>query len=65
VNIVINTPTKGNNLESNGFKLRRKAAEYKTPVFTCIDTAKVFLTAIKVKKNNISVCCNTINEYLN
>ncbi|MBV7272296.1 carbamoyl-phosphate synthase (glutamine-hydrolyzing) large subunit [Clostridiaceae bacterium UIB06] len=65
ISIVINTPTKGNNPESAGFKLRRKAAEYRVPVFTCIDTAKVFLKAVEVKKGNIEIEYNTINEYLN
>lgn len=65
INMVINTPTKGNNTDSSGFKLRRKAAEYKVPVFTCIDTFKAFLTAIQVRKNNSNIEYNTINEYLN
>ncbi|MBI6873819.1 carbamoyl-phosphate synthase (glutamine-hydrolyzing) large subunit [Clostridium aciditolerans] len=65
INMVINTPTKGNNIDSTGFKLRRKAAEYKVPVFTCIDTFKAFLTAIQVRKNNSNIEYNTINEYLN
>lgn len=64
ISMVVNTPTKGNNLESSGFKLRRKAAEYKIPVFTCIDTARVFLRAIKVKNNKVNIECSTINEYL-
>lgn len=65
INMVINTPTKGNNIDSIGFKLRRKAAEYKVPVFTCIDTFKAFLTAIQVRQNNSNIEYNTISEYLN
>ncbi|MBC2579825.1 carbamoyl-phosphate synthase (glutamine-hydrolyzing) large subunit [Clostridium sp. DJ247] len=64
IKLVINTPTKGNNLDSKGFKLRRKAAEYKVPVFTCVDTARVFLTAIDVKIKNKEVEYKTMYEYL-
>jgi carbamoyl-phosphate synthase large subunit len=52
INMIINTPTRGNDLDTEGFKMRRKAAEYRLPCFTCIDTAKVFLTAIRMKRNN-------------
>lgn len=64
INIIINTPTLGNNLKTNGFKIRRKAAEFRVPVFTCIDTARQFLTAIKVKASQEEITYKTINEYL-
>ncbi|KOA18223.1 carbamoyl-phosphate synthase large chain [Clostridium homopropionicum DSM 5847] len=63
VGFIINTPTKGNNCITSGFKIRRKAAEYKVPVFTCIDTAKIFLKAIKVEKENVDIEYLPINEY--
>jgi carbamoyl-phosphate synthase large subunit len=63
INMIINTPTRGNNLETEGFKMRRKAAEYRVPTFTCIDTAKIFLTAIAMKKNNDYIEPVAINEY--
>ena len=50
ISIIINTPTKGNNVGTKGFKIRRRAAEYKIPVFTCIDTAESYLKAINVKR---------------
>ncbi len=65
INVAINTPTTGNDLTSEAFKIRRKAAEYRVPVFTCIDTAKVFLTAIDVKKSDKKIDYRTINYYLN
>lgn len=65
INIVINTPTKGNDMKSGAFKIRRKAAEYRVPVFSCIDTAKVFLTAIKVKKSKQKIDYKTLKYYLN
>lgn len=64
INIVINTPTRGNNALSQGFKLRRKASEYRVPVFTCIDTAKVFLDAVRIEKYNEPVDYHTMNNYL-
>ena len=51
VDLIINTPTKGNNVITEGFKIRRKASEYKIPVFTCVDTAEIFLKAINIRKN--------------
>jgi carbamoyl-phosphate synthase large subunit len=65
IKMLINTPTRGNNPESEGFKLRRKAAEYRIPVFTCIDTAKTFLMAIYVKKEDEKIEYKSIEEYLN
>lgn len=63
INLIINTPTKGNNINTEGFKLRRRAAEYKIPVFTCIDTAKIFLKAINIVKNNESIEYRDLNQY--
>lgn len=63
IDLIINTPTKGNDKERKGFKLRRKAAEHRTPIFTSIDTAKLFLIAINIKKNNEKVECRTMSEY--
>lgn len=60
---IINSPTKGNMLETLGFKLRRKATEHRVPVFTCIDTAEVFLTAIKYKLSNNEVEYSTMSKY--
>ena len=63
IDIIINTPTKGNEKLRRGFKLRRKATEHRIPIFTSIDTAKLFLTAIEVNKNIDSVEYKTMNEY--
>ncbi len=65
INMIINTPTRGNNLESKGFKIRRKASEYRIPVFTSIDTAKVFEIAINLKKEEESINYNSLDVYLN
>lgn len=63
ISIVINTPTNGNDIETEGFKLRRKATERRIPIFTCIDTAKLFLKAINIKKNNEKIDYIPLQNY--
>ncbi|MEJ8553054.1 carbamoyl-phosphate synthase (glutamine-hydrolyzing) large subunit [Tepidibacter sp. Z1-5] len=63
INIVINTPTIGNSLESEGFKLRRKATERRIPIFTSIDTAKLFIKAINIKKNDEEIEYISLDNY--
>ncbi|MDF2883408.1 MAG: carbamoyl-phosphate synthase, large subunit [Clostridiaceae bacterium] len=55
LNIIINTPSKGNDDTTNGFKLRRMASEYKIPLFTCLDTANLYTKAIMVKNNRLNI----------
>jgi carbamoyl-phosphate synthase large subunit len=63
INMIINTPTRGNDLDTEGFKLRRKAAEYTLPTFNCLDIAKVFLTSIRMRRNNEYIEPVALNEY--
>ncbi|MEW9124128.1 MAG: carbamoyl-phosphate synthase (glutamine-hydrolyzing) large subunit [Thermotaleaceae bacterium] len=63
IQMIINTPTQGNHSERQGFKMRRKASEYRIPVFTSIDTANVFLKAIAVKKEDRSVIYKPLDSY--
>ncbi|CAH2213334.1 carbamoyl-phosphate synthase (glutamine-hydrolyzing) large subunit [Tepidibacter aestuarii] len=63
INIVINTPTSGNSLESEGFKLRKKATERKIPIFTSLDTANLFLKAINIKKNDEEIEYVSLDNY--
>ncbi|MDT8719378.1 carbamoyl-phosphate synthase (glutamine-hydrolyzing) large subunit [Clostridium sp. 19966] len=65
INMIINTPTRGNNIDTSGFKLRRKAAEHRIPVFTCIDTFDIYMTAVTMKKNNKHVEPKDLNYYKN
>ncbi len=62
IHVIINTPTQGNNNANEGFKIRRKAAEFKVPVFTSIDTAKAFIKAIDA--SNEEMTYNTMEHYL-
>ena len=43
INFLINTPTKINNSQRDGFKMRRMAIEHGVEVFTSIDTFRVLL----------------------
>ncbi|PJI09474.1 MULTISPECIES: carbamoyl-phosphate synthase (glutamine-hydrolyzing) large subunit [Clostridium] len=63
VNLIINSPTRGNTVGTKGFSIRRKAAEYRVGAFTCVDTAKAFLTAIKVKREEEKVEYKAMKEY--
>lgn len=49
VNIFVNIPSIANRPEREDFMLRRKAIERGLPVLTCMDTAKAFMTAVKLK----------------
>ena len=64
IHMIINTPTRGNNQKSVGFKMRRKASEYRTPVFTSIDTARAFQIAVKIKQENQEITYNSLDKYL-
>lgn len=62
IDLLINIPTRGNNREKDGFKIRRKAVEFRIPVFTCIDTAAAYLEAIKINDKELSY--KALNEYV-
>jgi carbamoyl-phosphate synthase large subunit len=65
ITLIINTPTIGNNSLTDGFKLRRKAAEFKVPVFTSIDTTQFLLKAIDVKRSGVNINYLPLSTYLN
>ena len=50
VDMVINTPTKGNDAKRDGFKIRRTATEYNVDIMTSLDTLKAL---VEVKKKEI------------
>ena len=52
VDLVINTPTKGNDSKTDGFRIRRTAIENNVGVITSLDTAKAIVELMK--KNIIS-----------
>ena len=51
--LVINIPVVANRKERESFPVRRKAIERGISVMTCMDTARVFLKAVKLKQQDI------------
>lgn len=64
IDLIINTPTKSRNKLTRGFKMRRIAAETRTPCFTSLDTAKAFLKARVCEVDKTLVSTKTIQDYL-
>ncbi|MGN0703822.1 MAG: carbamoyl-phosphate synthase (glutamine-hydrolyzing) large subunit [Lentihominibacter sp.] len=52
ISLVINIPIVTNRKENDSFPVRRKAIERGISVMTCMDTARVFLKAIRLKQQN-------------
>ena len=50
--LVINIPVVANRKERESFPVRRKAIERGISVMTCMDTARVFLKAVKLKQQD-------------
>ncbi|OPJ55963.1 carbamoyl-phosphate synthase large subunit [Alkalithermobacter paradoxus] len=63
IDIIINTPTKGNIPQREGFKIRKSAIEHKIPIFTSLDTARLFLKAIYLKRKDVEIDYTDIKEY--
>ncbi|MDO5491579.1 MAG: carbamoyl-phosphate synthase large subunit, partial [Bacillota bacterium] len=55
LSMIINVPTVANNKENDSFPVRRKATERRIPAFTCLDTARVFLRAIRMKQEGVQL----------
>ncbi len=61
LSLVINLPVVANRKENDSFPVRRKAIERGISVMTCMDTAKVFLKAIKLKQRDVRLDYNTLD----
>ena len=59
VDLVINTPTKGNDSKTDGFRIRRTAIENNISVITSLDTAKALVEIMK--KNIVSANLEVFN----
>ncbi|MDY2680592.1 MAG: carbamoyl-phosphate synthase (glutamine-hydrolyzing) large subunit [Lentihominibacter sp.] len=55
ISLVINIPIVTNRKENDSFPVRRKAIERGISVMTCMDTARVFLKAIRLKQQNVKL----------
>ncbi|QNB47494.1 carbamoyl-phosphate synthase large subunit [Thermanaerosceptrum fracticalcis] len=62
IQLVINTPTKGHVPDRLGFQIRRRAAEYRIPCFTSLDTAKAFRDVLIFIKNQQYMEARTIQD---
>lgn len=62
VDIVINTPTKGNDSTRDGFKIRRTATEFSTEVMTSLDTLKALVEVNKKEINRDGLAVYNIAE---
>ncbi len=62
IQLIVNTPKKGGNSQTDGFRIRRAAIEKGIPVFTEIETASNWLDAlIHVRKGELEV--REVREY--
>ncbi|MDR2648150.1 MAG: carbamoyl-phosphate synthase large subunit, partial [Clostridiales bacterium] len=63
VDLIIDIPSKGNDMNSDGFKIRRTAAECGIDVMTSLDTARALLDVMEagIKPEDISV--HSIGRY--
>lgn len=52
VDIIINTPTKGNDSTRDGFKIRRTAIEFQTEIMTSLDTLKAMVAVNRKHVNS-------------
>lgn len=52
IDIVVNTPTKGNDASRDGFKIRRMAIEHSIPVITSIDT---LIAITRIEGTNLKI----------
>ena len=59
--VVLNTPTLGTEVESDGFLIRRAAVEARVPCLTSLDTALAVVTALRASANAYGVA--PLEEY--
>ncbi|PKM56257.1 MAG: carbamoyl-phosphate synthase large subunit [Firmicutes bacterium HGW-Firmicutes-5] len=64
VAMVINVPTKGKDVSRDGYKLRNLAEHLSVPSFTCLDTVKAYLQALKTYMDNAPIDYDTIDAYM-
>ncbi len=64
INMIINTPTRGQGMDSRGHKLRKMGILYKIPTFTSLETAAAFLQVVQRKKEGAKMQYKPLKEYL-
>ncbi|MFH1520133.1 MAG: carbamoyl-phosphate synthase large chain, partial [Candidatus Micrarchaeota archaeon] len=64
IGLIINTPTKGGDSHTDGFRIRRAAIEKGIPCITTINTASELLKALhKLKTSDLEI--RTVEEWVN
>ncbi|MCT4543133.1 MAG: carbamoyl-phosphate synthase (glutamine-hydrolyzing) large subunit [Vallitalea sp.] len=63
--MLFNIPTKGKDVNRDGFKLRTFAEHLSIPCFTCVDTIKEYLKVAKFIKKENKLDYETIDYYIN
>ncbi|HKM16667.1 MAG: hypothetical protein GX228_10325 [Firmicutes bacterium] len=64
VGLIVNTPTRGRSPETNGFKIRRAAVDYRVPCLTSLDTARAVITVMKARRGGRCPAVPSLNEYI-
>ena len=62
IDVVINTPTKANDVTRDGFRIRRAAIEATVPVLTSLDTAQGMLDIICADMNEATMSIYNMGE---
>lgn len=62
IDLVVNTPTKGNDSERDGFKIRRKAIEYGIEIITNLDTLKARIDIEKLNFEDLDIDIYELGE---
>ncbi|MDY5435497.1 carbamoyl-phosphate synthase large subunit [Peptostreptococcus porci] len=62
VDLVINTPTKGNDSTRDGFKIRRTAIEFQTEIMTSLDTLKAMVAVNRKHVNSEMMKVYSLND---
>ncbi|MBN2222686.1 MAG: carbamoyl-phosphate synthase large subunit, partial [Vallitaleaceae bacterium] len=62
--MMINIPTKGKDISKYGFKLRSLAEHLSVPSFTCLDTVKAYLGAMKTYRSEKIIDYDVIDYYM-
>ena len=61
IQVIVNVPRITNNLAADMFPIRRMAVEKGLPVLTCIDTARAYMQAVKLKKDGTDIGYQPLN----
>ncbi len=64
LDIVINTATVGYESGTPGFELRHTALAHDVIIFTCLNTADIYTSSVKIVQNNENIDYRSMEEYI-